>query len=139
MLPTVTGFAAKGAIAALRKSGITVGPLLHRVGLSERDLAGEDNSLRLTAIAQAKLLDLAAEAMGDSAFGLHLAEQSDPRDAGIFFYVAASGAENFGEALTLFSRYFRVVNEAVRLKLPGTSRLRSKRRILPPGPKHAPS
>jgi hypothetical protein len=26
--------------------------------------------------------------MDDSAFGLHLAEQADPRDAGILFYVA---------------------------------------------------
>ena len=37
------------------------------------------------------------------------------RDAGIIFYVA-SGAETLGEALTLFA-YFRIVNEAVRLKL----------------------
>ncbi|HEY1865322.1 MAG TPA: AraC family transcriptional regulator ligand-binding domain-containing protein [Roseiarcus sp.] len=119
MLPTVTGFAARRAIAALRKRGVPVDPLLHRVGLSERDLAGDDNSARVTAIALAKLLDLAAEATGDSAFGLHLAEQSDPRDAGIIFYVA-SGAENFGEALALFARYFRIVNEAVRLKLTRT-------------------
>jgi AraC-like DNA-binding protein len=54
--------------------------------------------------------------MGDSAFGLHLAEQADPRDAGILFYVA-SGAQSLGEALALFARYFRIVNEAVRLKL----------------------
>src|SRR5262249_42629474 len=33
-----------------------------------------------------------------------------------FFYVA-SGAKDLGEALTLFERYFRIVNEAVRLKL----------------------
>jgi hypothetical protein len=116
MLPTVTGFAARAAIEALRKRGVRIDPLLHRVGLSERDLVGDDNSGRVTAIAQARLLDLAAEATGDSVFGLHLAEQSDARDAGIFFYVA-SGAENFGEALTLFARYFRIVNEAVRLKL----------------------
>src|SRR5262249_43389283 len=45
-----------------------------------------------------------------------LAEQADPRDARILFYVA-SGAKDLGEALTLFVRYFRIVNEAVRLKL----------------------
>jgi AraC-like DNA-binding protein len=54
--------------------------------------------------------------MDDSAFGLHLAEQADPRDAGILFYVASS-AQSLGQALTLFERYFRIVNEAVRLKL----------------------
>ena len=119
MLPTVTGFAARGVIAALRKRGVTVDPLLHRIGLSEREIAGGDNAVRVTAIAQAKLLDLAAEATGDNAFGLHLAEESDPRDAGILFYVA-SGAENLGEALALFARYVRIVNEAVRLKLTRT-------------------
>jgi AraC-like DNA-binding protein len=120
-LPTVTGFAAKQAIAALRKRGVASAPLLRRAGLSERDLAAEGGSPigRVSAQAQAKFLDHAAEAMDDSAFGLHLAEQSDPREAGIFFYVA-SGAENFGEALTLFARYFRIVNEAVRLTLTPT-------------------
>jgi hypothetical protein len=71
---------------------------------------------RVSAVGQAKFLDYAAEAMDDSAFGLHLAEQADPRDAGILFYVA-SGAQTLGEALILFARYFRIVNEAVRLKL----------------------
>ena len=41
--------------------------------------------------------------MDDSAFGLHLAEQANPRDVGILFYVA-SGAQSLGEALTLFAR-----------------------------------
>jgi AraC-like DNA-binding protein len=118
-LPTVTGFAAKQAIAALRKRGVAIVSLLRRAGLSERDLAGVGGSPtdhRVPAEAQARFLDYAAEAMDDSAFGLHLAEQTDPRDAGIFFYVA-SGAKNFGEALALFERYFRIVNEAVRLKM----------------------
>jgi AraC-like DNA-binding protein len=57
--------------------------------------------------------------MEDSAFGLHLAEQTDPRDAGMLFYVA-SGAKDVGEALGLFARYFRIMNEAVRLTLTPT-------------------
>jgi AraC-like DNA-binding protein len=122
VLPTVTGFAAKQVVAALRKRGVVTAPLLHRAGLSGNDFeAGGGSTVdhRVSAEAQAKLLDYAADALADSAFGLHLAEQSDPRDAGIFFYVA-SGAENFGEALALFARYFRIVNEAVRLKLTRT-------------------
>ena len=118
-LPTVTGFAAKQAIAALRKRGIAATPLLRRAGLSERALAGDFDSHPMSALAQAKVLDFAAEAMDDSAFGLHLALQADPRDAGILFYVA-SGAKNLGEALSLFARYCRIVNEAVRLQVTRT-------------------
>ncbi|MFY9970649.1 MAG: AraC family transcriptional regulator [Roseiarcus sp.] len=91
-------------------------PLLRRAGLSERALAGDSDVHPMSDLAQARVLDFAAEAMEDSAFGLHLALQTDPRDAGIFFYVA-SGAKNLGEALSLFARYFRIVNEAVRLRL----------------------
>jgi AraC-like DNA-binding protein len=115
----VTGFAARQAISALRKHNIATAPLLRRAGLSEYEFAAGDGDPlrhRLSAVGQAKFLDYAAEAMEDSAFGLHLAEQADPRDAGILFYVA-SGAQDLGEALTLFARYFRIVNEAVRLKL----------------------
>jgi tetratricopeptide (TPR) repeat protein len=121
-LPTVTGFAARQAIAELHRHSVATAPLLRRAGLSELDLAARGGSPidhRVSAEAQAKFLDYAAEAVDDSAFGLHLAEQTDPRDAGILFYVA-SGAKNFGEALTLFERYFRIVNEAVRLKLTRT-------------------
>jgi len=118
-LPTVTGFAVGQAIAALRKRDIAVAPLLRRAGLSERDFAAADADPlhhRISAIRQAKFLDYAADASSDSAFGLHLAEQTDPRNAGILFYVA-SGAKDLDQALTLFGRYFRIVNEAVRLNL----------------------
>jgi AraC-like DNA-binding protein len=73
----------------------------------------------MSAHGQARFLDYAAEALHDSVFGLHLAQQTDPRDAGIFFYVA-SGAENLGEALSLFARYFRIINEAVSFELTRT-------------------
>ncbi len=71
VLPTATGFAARQAIAVLRKRNIEVTPLLRRVGLSEHDL--DNRQHRISAIAQARLLVCAAEALGDSAFGLHLA------------------------------------------------------------------
>jgi AraC-type transcriptional regulator len=80
------------------------------------EIDGNPTSHRVAAIAQVKFLDYAAEAMNDSAFGLHLVEQTDPRDAGIYFYVA-SAAKDIDEALALYARYFRIVNEAVRLKL----------------------
>jgi AraC-like DNA-binding protein len=120
-LPTATGFAARETIAILRKHHIATTPLLHRAGLSEHGLAraaDESNSAthRVSAIGQCKFLDYAAEAMDDSAFGLHLARQIDPRDVGIYFYVC-SAARDLGEALVLYSRYCRIVNEAFRPKL----------------------
>jgi AraC-like DNA-binding protein len=118
-LPSATGFAARRALSVLRERGVAVAPLLERAGLSEHDFGmGDVNTAdqRMSATGQAKFLDCVAEVLDDGIFGLHLAEQADPRDAGIIFYVA-SAAKNLGEALTLFARYCRIVNEAVRFKL----------------------
>ena len=119
ILPTTTGFAAREAIAMLRKHNIATAPLLLRAGLSEHGLAraaDEGNGLaqRVSAIGQCKFLEYAADAMNDSAFGLHLAGQIDWRDVGLYFY-ASSTARDLAEALALFSRYCRIVNEAFRL------------------------
>jgi AraC-like DNA-binding protein len=113
VLPSATGFAARQAIAALRKQDTPIASLLRRVGLSEHDFASRQH--RISAAAQGKLLEHAAEAMNDSALGLHLAQQSNPREVGLLFYVA-SAAETIGEALALYARYCRIVNEAVRPK-----------------------
>jgi AraC-like DNA-binding protein len=114
VLPTTTGFAAKQAIAVLRKHEVAIAPLLQRAGLSEHDLARRP--IRISAAAQSKLLEFAAEAMNDNAFGLHLAQQSNPREVGLVFYVA-SAAKTVNEALVLFARYCRIANEALRPKL----------------------
>ncbi len=112
--PTVTGFAAKCAIAALQKHNVPTTALLQRAGLSER--AFDDPRDRVSAMAQVNLLEYAAEAMGDSAFGLHLAEQSNPRAAGLLFYVV-SAAKSMDESVALLARYCKIVNESIRLKL----------------------
>ena len=111
--PTATGFAARQAIAAVRKRNIAVAPLLQRAGLSEREI---ESGRRICAIAQSKLLEYAAETLGDSAFGLHLAQQTNPREARLLFYVT-SAATNVGETIALYARYCRIVNEAVDVKL----------------------
>ena len=119
-LPTTMGFAAKNAIDALRRRNVATAPVLRAAAISERDLAASDPlHHRVSAAGQSRLLDCAAEAIEDTAFGLHLAEQADPRDAGIIFY-AMSAAENLGEALALLGRYSRIANEAVRMKLTAT-------------------
>ena len=114
------GFAAKNAIDALRRRNVAIAPVLRAAGISERDLA-ESGPLhhRISAAGQSRLLDSAAEAIEDASFGLHLAQQADPRDAGIFIYVA-SAAENLGEAMALLARYSWIANEAVRVKLTAT-------------------
>jgi Arabinose-binding domain of AraC transcription regulator, N-term len=113
-LPTATGFAVKCAITALRQRSADPGPLLHRAGLAEGDLGVSPR--RVSAAAQGAFLEYAALALSDSAFGLHLAEQSNPREVGLLFY-AMSAAENVSEALALLMRHCRIVNESVRLKL----------------------
>jgi AraC-like DNA-binding protein len=113
-LPSVTGFAVKCAIAALRQHDADPDPLLRRAGLAEGDLDGSRR--RLSAAAQGEFLEYAALALNDPVFGLHLAEQSNPREVGLLFY-AMSAAENVGDALALLMHYCRIVNESVRLKL----------------------
>ena len=120
-LPTTMGFAAKQAIDALRRRNVETAPVLRKAGVSERALAASGPlNHRISAVEQSRLLDCAAEAIEDTAFGLHLAEQADPRNAGIFFYVA-SAAENLDEALALLARYSQIANEAVRVKLTATA------------------
>lgn len=114
VLPTATGFSARQATAALRNRGVAVDPVLRRVGLSERDF--DNRQGRISASAQSKLLEYAAEALNDSAFGLHLAQQANPREIGLLFYVG-SAAKHVNEAVALYARYCRIVNEAIRVKV----------------------
>ena len=114
VLPSATGFAARQAIAVLRQRNFAIAPLLQRIGLSEQDF--DNRERRISALAQGKLLEYAAEVLGDNLLGLHLAQQANPREVGLLFYVA-SAAEDIGGALALCARYCRIANEAVRLKL----------------------
>jgi AraC-like DNA-binding protein len=113
-LPTATGFAARRAVVALRNHNIDPAPFLERHGLSEPDV--NTDQIRVSAAAQARFLESAAEALNDPALGLHLAEGVSPREMGLLFYVASAG-KDLGEALALLARYCRIVNEAIRIQL----------------------
>jgi Arabinose-binding domain of AraC transcription regulator, N-term len=113
ILPTSTGFAARQTLAVLRKRNLNVAPMLHRVGLSER--AFDDTESRISANAQAKLLEYAAEELGDSAFGVHLAQQANLRERRIAI-LRHVRCKTLGEAVPLYARYCRIVTEGVRLK-----------------------
>lgn len=114
ILPSATGVAARQAIAFLRARDVPIASLLSRAGVSESDI--DNPQRRIAAMAQGKILEYAAETLGDSEFGLHLAQNVNPREAGLLFYVSAA-AEDIGDALALAARYCRIVNEAVRPKL----------------------
>ena len=90
-LPTVTGIAARLAITALKTRNVAIAPLLQRAGLSAHDF--DVGQQRISAASQGKFLEYAAEALGDSAFGLHLAKQANPREAGLLFYVTGQADE----------------------------------------------
>ena len=113
--PMAIGFAINPALALLKRAGIEARPLLIRAGLSEEHTV--DFSLRrVPAAAQARFLEYAAEALGDSALGLHLAAAGDPRTIGLIFYVAAA-AKTLGEAMELMTRYVSIADECARLNL----------------------
>ena len=108
VLLTATGFAAREALAVLRKHNIATAPLLLRAGLSEHGLAraadeGNGFPQRVSAIGQCRFLEYAAEAMDDSAFGLHLAGQIDPRDVGNVFLCGFGSSRSRRSARTLFA------------------------------------
>jgi Arabinose-binding domain of AraC transcription regulator, N-term len=98
VLPSATGFAARQAIAILRRRDVPIASLLNRAGVSESDI--DNRQRRIAAMAQGKILEYAAETLKDSEFGLHLAQKANPREAGLLFYVA-SAAEDIGDALAL--------------------------------------
>ena len=64
---------------------------------------GDGLPLRVSAIAQCEFLEYAAEAMNDSAFGLRLAGQIDPRDVGMYFYADFGSSRPRRSARTLFA------------------------------------
>jgi len=101
-------------LAILQKRKIDAAPLLRRAGLS--DYNPEDRQQRISALSQARLVEYAGEAIADTAFGLHLAQETNPREAGLLFYAFSAG-KDLREALALFARYSRIVNEAVRVAI----------------------
>ena len=109
------GFAIRPVLTLLKRAGIEAQPLLVRAGLSEEHPC--DGSLRrVPSAAQAKFLEYAAEALRDSALGLHLAAEGDLRTVGLALYLG-SAAKSLGEALELMTRYVSIADGCARLNL----------------------
>lgn len=105
------------ALAALASRSIDAKPILAAAGLSDYD-AG-DRHRRVSAVRQARFVELSAQAADDPAFGLHLAIETNPREAGLLFYAAAA-ARDVRHALELFARYARIANDSVGVTITGT-------------------
>ena len=69
---TADGVATRLAIRELKKAKIDPGPLLAKAGISLLKLGEEPK--RVGAESQSRFLEIAAEALDDSALGLHLAQ-----------------------------------------------------------------
>jgi len=109
---TADGVATRLAITELKKAKIDPGPLLVKAGISLLDLGEEPK--RVGAESQIRFLEIAAEALGDLALGLHLAQHFDLRECGMLYYVLAA-SPNLGEAICNLARYLAVSNESIRL------------------------
>jgi AraC-like DNA-binding protein len=109
---TADGVATRLAIRELRKATIDPRPLLAKAGISL--LKFEEEPKRVGAESQIRFLEIAAEALGDSALGLHLAQHFDLRECGMLYYVLAA-SPNIGEAIRNLARYLAVSNESIRL------------------------
>jgi len=111
---TADGVATRLAIRELKKTKIDPGPLLAKAGISL--LAFGEEPKRVGAESQIRFLEIAAEALCDSALGLHLAQHFDLRECGMLYYVLAA-SPNIGEAIHNLARYLAVSNESIHLSV----------------------
>src|SRR5262245_65303345 len=82
------GVLSRLAIARLKMAGVSVTPVLNRVGLSPELVAEPEG--RLSVRSQIALLDEAATALNDDCLGFTLAREFDPRESGLLYYVMGS-------------------------------------------------
>ena len=113
-IPSATGGIARLACTVLSKAEKPLAPLLAAVGLTTAEI--DDASRRLEVKAQIKVLELAAEAIGDDLLGFHLARDFELGEIGLPYYVMAS-SDSLSEALRNAERYSAIANEGVRLKV----------------------
>ena len=95
-IPMAGGGLSRLAIARLERAGVSVAPLLKRVGLTPEVIA--DPEERLSVRSQIALLDEAAIALQDDCLGFTLARDFDPRALGLLYYVMAC-SQTLGDAL----------------------------------------
>ena len=88
------------------------GPLSPRRGRAPSKVY--DDSVRLEVSKEIRILDLAAEELGDELLGFHLGRNFDLREIGLVYYVIAS-SERLADALRHAERYSEIMNDGVRM------------------------
>ena len=109
---TCDGVATRLAVRELKNAKINPGPLLAKAGISLLTLGEEPK--RVNAESQIRFLEIAAEALDDTALGLHLAQHFDLREGGMLYYVLAA-SRDLGDAIRNLIRYLAVSNESLRV------------------------
>jgi AraC-like DNA-binding protein len=111
---TVLTVSSRAMVAACERLAIDTGALLRAAGISRQTL--EDPDARLEASKVSTLWTKAYELSGDPVLSLHAAEACPLGAYKVIDYMA-SNAATVGEAFRYSSRYFPLVNTAIRLPI----------------------
>ncbi|RBP03467.1 AraC family transcriptional regulator [Roseiarcus fermentans] len=111
---TTAGLGSRRAIDLLTARRIDPKPLLKQSGLAGLDLTNRD--LMVPAEAEARFIELAARASDSPEFGICMAEGTDPRDAGLLYYLFNASA-TLRQAVTLLAQYIVIGNASLQLRV----------------------
>lgn len=114
---TVLTVSSRAMVAACERLGLDAKVLLGAAGISRETL--EDPDARLEASKVSALWTKAYELSGDPVLSLHAAEACPVGAYKVIDYMA-SNAATVGEAFLYASRYFRLINTAIRLPIDET-------------------
>jgi AraC-like DNA-binding protein len=112
-VPTAIGTITRLACTRLQEAGLSPKPLLAQAGLTVEQI--KDRRARVSVERQIRLLNLAANAIGDELLGFHLAQACDLRELGLLYYVPAS-SQTAGEGLRRLARYVSLINESLSIE-----------------------
>lgn len=108
--PSAIGAMSRLAFAKVKSAGVALGPLLGAADLTLQQM--EDPRIRIPVHGQIMFLNAVADAVDDDYLGFHLAQQFDPRQVGLLYYVMAS-SDNLADALQRGARFSSIVNEGI--------------------------
>ena len=111
---TSLGVGTRRALAVLREKQVDPGRLLIRAGLEDVNL--EDSGVRVPAVAEARFIELSADATDNPTFGLQLASRGRSNQTGLAFHLLAA-SPCMREALSLAPQCAQMVNESTRWSL----------------------
>jgi AraC-like DNA-binding protein len=111
-IPTATGAVARLVCARLHEFGKDAAAILAKAGASTEQ--AYDDTVRLEVHKQIRILNLAAEELGDELLGFHLARDFELREIGLVYYVIAS-SEQLSDAIRNAERYSVIMNDGVRM------------------------